>query len=100
MDSSLDRTARRLLIPSDVGPTPVQAHTPARRAFAAIVCGLWLAVTTGCAISDGVQPLDIRIVGNPVDAATLPFIPGLLRGARLLQDEGARPWLAVSMPWR
>jgi hypothetical protein len=55
-------------------------------------------LVSGCALRDGGEMLDIEISGNPVDAASLPFIPGVLKSSWLMQGEGGTPWLAVSVP--
>lgn len=59
------------------------------------LCGL---LAVGCALRDGGEVLDIDIDGSPVDAATLPFIPGVLKSSWLMQDAAGDPWLAVSIP--
>lgn len=55
-------------------------------------------LTLGCALRDGGERLDIEFVGEPVDAATLPFVPGVLKSSWLMQGAEGTPWLAVSVP--
>lgn len=55
-------------------------------------------LTGGCALRDGGERLDIEILGEPVDAATLPFVPGVLKSSWLMQAAEGTPWLAVSVP--
>ena len=56
---------------------------PTRRAGALLLslCGL---LAVGCALRDGGEVLDIDIDGNPVDAATLPFMPGVFKSSWLM----------------
>lgn len=79
---------------SAAAPAPTR---PTSARWAALLL-LGALAATGCALREGGERLDIEISGQPVDAATLPFVPGMLKSSWLMQDTAGLPWLAVSVP--